>query len=283
MVAGCVPIPSLTPSSDLDVEHESLLSPTSAAAPKAMPSVADPTNEGLSLARLKRVAAYVQRQVDEGKAPMMQLAIARRGKLCFTASAGLADRERNRPLTDRTIMRMYSNTKMVVSVAAMILVERAQLHLDWPVEAYLPCFKDVRVYERSAGDEVVTRAPTRKMTIQHLLTHTSGLTYGFMQGPVAAMYKAAGLTFDVPIDIGLGVGSGSAPDEPGALLGMVKRLAALPLMCTPLPARGHPPDERPLRVAPLTDARPWRAAASGRRPRHPVQLRPLDGRAGLRD
>ena len=61
---------------------------------------------------------------------MMQLAIARRGKVVFTASAGLADRQRGTPLTDTTIMRMFSNTKMVVSVAAMILIERAQLHLD---------------------------------------------------------------------------------------------------------------------------------------------------------
>ena len=60
---------------------------------------------------------------------MMQLVIARRGKVIFTASAGMADRERGVPLTDKTIMRMFSNTKMVVSVAAMILVERAQLHL----------------------------------------------------------------------------------------------------------------------------------------------------------
>ena len=165
---------------------------------------------------------------------MMQLVIARRGKVIFTASAGMADRERGVPLTDKTIMRMFSNTKMVVSVAAMILVERAQLHLDWPVEAYLPCFRDVAVFDRMEGDRVVTRPPARKMTIQHLLTHCSGLTYGFMRGPVAKLYARAGIAFDAPIDMGLGLeGLPAVPDTPGALRRMVERLAALPLVCDP--------------------------------------------------
>lgn len=215
------------------VEHDSLLGGRMASSQRQTRR-ADPdaANEGLSLARLKRVAQYVQRQVDEGRAPMMQLAIARRGKVVFTASAGLADRQRGTPLTDTTIMRMFSNTKMVVSVAAMILIERAQLHLDKPVEEYLPCFAATQVYVRTEGDRVLTRPPARKMTVHDLLRHTSGITYGFMPGPVGKLYRDAGISFDARVDIGLGLGS-ETPDTPGALMRMVERLAALPLVCDP--------------------------------------------------
>ena len=111
--------------------------------------------DGLSLERLQRVAQYVQRQVDDGKAPMMQLMIARHGQVVFTANAGFADRERQTPLTDRTLVRMFSNTKMVVSVAVMMLVERAALHLDLLVEDYLPCFRDMRVCVGESDDKAL--------------------------------------------------------------------------------------------------------------------------------
>ena len=168
-------------------------------------------DSGLSLERLQRVAQYVQRQVDEEKAPMMQLMIARHGKVVFTANAGFADRERQTPLTDRTLVRMFSNTKMVVSVAVMMLVERAALHLDFLVEDYLPCFADMQVCTGQSDGKIQTRPAKTKMTVQHLLTHTSGLTYGFFPSPVAESYGEAAISFD-PALPGLSTG---APDEPG--------------------------------------------------------------------
>ena len=197
-------------------------------------------NLGLDEARLERVRAYVDDQVHNlNRAPFMQVRILRTGGIrgtgkeeastavAFTHSAGhIAPAPA--PLADPdTLIRIYSMTKPIVSVAAMILVERALLHLDHPVERYLPCFQDMEVFI-SPG---VTRPATTKMTVQHLLTHSSGLTYNFFPGPVAEMYKEHGIEF-LQSDIGT-VDLPADAEKPGALLDMVEKLAALPLKCDP--------------------------------------------------
>ena len=124
---------------------------------------------GLSVDRLERVSHYVQRQVDNGLVPMMQLIVARRGNVVLSTSSGLADVERQMALTDQTIMRMKSMTKPIVTVAVMILVERTELQLDDLVSKHLPCFANPRVFSHvDESGTVVTREPIRPMTIQHL-------------------------------------------------------------------------------------------------------------------
>jgi CubicO group peptidase (beta-lactamase class C family) len=112
------------------------------------------------------VAQYVRRQVDEKKAPMMQLLVMRHGRLAFRASAGFADLERQTPLRDDTLMRIYSMTKPIVSAMAMILVERAQIQLDDPLSNYLPCFAAMRVHDEETGE---TRPARSAITLQHLV------------------------------------------------------------------------------------------------------------------
>ena len=144
-------------------------------------------------------------------------------------------------------------TKIIVSVGAMMLVERALLHLDRPVEDYLPCFKGVRVLSRvvPVGTEllpdehlahriehdgveqlVLTRPCKVKMTVQHLLSHASGLTYDFMPGPVAKLYASHGLALTPKS--GMSAAQADINSElPGALMRWAETLASLPLVCEP--------------------------------------------------
>ena len=82
---------------------------------------------GLCPARLRRITEYVQRQVEHGHAPMMKVSVLRRGNLVFEAASGYSRLERKTPLSDDTIMRIYSLSKPIVAVATMILVERAEI------------------------------------------------------------------------------------------------------------------------------------------------------------
>ena len=105
---------------------------------------ATPASVGLNPRQLAVAGAYVRQQVDEGKAPMMRLVVARYGEVCYSCGAGTHDVAGKLPFADDTILRLYSMSKVIVSVAAMILVERAQLHLDFAVARYLPCFADMQ-------------------------------------------------------------------------------------------------------------------------------------------
>lgn len=174
---------------------------------------------GLSTARLQRVVDYVRKQVDGGFTPMMQLGICHRGKLVLQMSTGFADAEQKRVIRDDTITRVYSMTKPIVSTMAMMLVERAMIQLDHPVSNYLPCFAEMHMLGPS-GELKLARTP---ITLQHLLTHTSGLSYPFFPSKVATIYKEAGIEF----------GDCASDQEPGALRREVEKLAKLPLLCEP--------------------------------------------------
>jgi CubicO group peptidase (beta-lactamase class C family) len=204
-------------------------------ATSAEPAVEEDGLEGLSRVRLERIRQYVKEQVARGKAPMMSVVVARRGRVVFEACAGKADVERGTPLRRDTIFRIFSMTKPIVSAAAMILLERAQIMLDDPVEKYLACFEGERqVYANGKVETAKT-----KITLRHLLTHTSGLTYDFFPGEVGKLYKAARIDF-VPSKVVLSGGAAGNADDPGmrdlapgALLRAVERLAGLPLVCHP--------------------------------------------------
>jgi CubicO group peptidase (beta-lactamase class C family) len=159
----------------------------------------DPAEAGLDAERLKRIDAYLAGYVADGRLPGWLLTISRHGRLAYVARCGSRDLEAGLPVTDDTVWRIYSMTKPVTSVAAMILYEEGRLALTDPVADFIPAFSDVRVYAGGSDLKQLTVPATEPMRIWHLLTHTAGLTYGFHRvHPVDAMYRAAGFEWGTP-------------------------------------------------------------------------------------
>ena len=150
---------------------------------------ASPEEVGLSLQRLGRLDAAMQKAVDSGELPGAVVFIARDGQLVYAKSFGWQDRVKKIPMRTDSIFRLYSMTKPVVSVAAMILVEEGKLGLQEPLSKFIPEFKDMKVGVESKdaeGKPVLTLVDAkRQITIQDLLRHTSGLTYGVLGAPNA--------------------------------------------------------------------------------------------------
>jgi CubicO group peptidase (beta-lactamase class C family) len=160
---------------------------------------ADPAEVGLDAERLKRVDAHFAGYVADGRLPGWLLTINRHGRLAHVARCGSRDLEAGLPVTDDTVWRIYSMTKPVTSVAVMMLYEEGRLALTDPVGAFIPAFNDVRVYAGGSDLRQVTVPVVEPVRIWHLLTHTAGLTYGFMRvHPVDALYRAAGFEWDAP-------------------------------------------------------------------------------------
>ncbi len=163
-----------------------LLAFLAAAALAAAPKVS-PESVGLDSAKLAAIDGIMQRRIAEGRMIGGFGLVARRGKIAYFEAWGQRDREAGLPMTTDTVVRIFSMSKPIVSVAAMILVEEGKLSLDDPVAEYLPQLGGLDVLE--GGKRV---AAGRDMTIRHLLTHTSGLTYGFFaDDPVDVLYRKA--------------------------------------------------------------------------------------------
>jgi CubicO group peptidase (beta-lactamase class C family) len=140
--------------------------------------------------RLERLTAIMASQVEEKKAPGVSMLIARRGKIAYRQSVG-ALRPGGPAMTDDAIFRIYSMTKPIVSVAAMMLVEEGRLLIADPVSKYLPAFANLKVGVVN-GDKLGLAPLKRPITVQDLMRHTSGLTYGFTGvSPVQMLIKAA--------------------------------------------------------------------------------------------
>src|SRR5271154_5061845 len=140
--------------------------------------------------RLERLTAIMGRQVEEKKAPGVSMLIARHGKMAYRQSVG-ALRPGGPPMSDDAIFRIYSMTKPIVSVATMMLVEEGRLLITDPVSKYIPAFAKVKVGVVN-GDKLDLTPLKRPITVQDLMRHTSGLTYGFTGvSPVQKLTKAA--------------------------------------------------------------------------------------------
>ena len=173
---------------------------------------------GMSAARLERVGAHIQKYVDAGKLPGASILITRGFEHAYYFETGYADVERKQPIQRDTVFRYYSMTKPITSAALMTLYEHGLFQLDDPVSKYIPAWKNLRVYEGGEGKSMKTRELDNPMTIKHLLTHTSGLTYGFMQShPVDALYR----------EKQVGGGPGRTLDD------MIEGLAEIPLVFEP--------------------------------------------------
>jgi CubicO group peptidase (beta-lactamase class C family) len=149
--------------------------------------------------RLKRIDTHFARYVDDGRLPGWLIAVARAGRIAHLSTYGQRDVEGGLPVELDTIFRIYSMTKPITSVAAMMLYEEGAFELKDPVSAFIPAFKDQRVYRAGSALNAQTEPVTEPMRIWHLLSHTSGLTYGFHHAhPVDAMYRAAGYEWGSP-------------------------------------------------------------------------------------
>jgi len=134
---------------------------------------ATPASVALNAAKLNEATALIHALVAEKKIAGAVAAVARHGKLAYLESAGVQDLETRAPMTDRSLFRIYSMTKPVTAVAAMMLHERGRFVLTDPVAKFIPEFKNVVV----ASADGTTRPPSRAITVQDLLLHTSGINH----------------------------------------------------------------------------------------------------------
>ena len=161
---------------------------------------ASPAEVGLDPARLARIKTVLENEVEANRLPGAVVMVARRGKLAYVQSVGFRDRANNVAMSNDAVFRIYSMTKPLASVAAMILVEEGRLQLTDPVSRWLPAFANqmvsVPVIAPEYGRVTFRLEPARRQaTIQDLLRHTSGLAYGEITQnlPVRAAYERAGL------------------------------------------------------------------------------------------
>jgi len=148
--------------------------------------------------KLERVGEYFRDQIANGKIPGAILLIQQHGKPVYHEFFGVQDVVSKQPMTDQTIFRLFSMTKTITSVAAMILVDEGKLPLEDPVAKYIPSFANVKVgVEKKNEDGTKTLelvSPNRPPTILDLMRHTSGITYGFYgDSLVRKAYAAANL------------------------------------------------------------------------------------------
>ncbi len=154
-----------------------------------------PESAGMSSERLARLDRFLKdRYVETGKLVGTLTLIARKGKLVHTSVLGLADKERNKPMREDTIFRIYSMTKPITSVAFMMLVEEGLVALEDPVHRFIPSWRDLGVFVAGTPGAFQTKRTDAPMRIIDLLRHTSGLTYGFQQRTsVDAAYRQLGI------------------------------------------------------------------------------------------
>src|SRR5262245_32299040 len=192
-----------------------------AAQAQSLPT-AKPEQVGLSSERLARITATLKDDVEKGVIPGAVLLVARHGKVALFEAIGARDPATRVPMTTDSIFRIYSMTKPITSVATMILFEEGRLTLDQPVSRYIPQLGGLKVGvekpDPSGGAPTLELVPSRRdMTIQDLLRHTTGLTYGFFgPGLVKKAYVDAKVWDDYPTNAEL-----------------VDRLAKLPLAFQP--------------------------------------------------
>lgn len=137
-------------------------------------SYASPESVGMSSAALERIAPVMQEWVDSGELVGVVSMVARRGEIVHFEEFGAINKDTGQAMESDSLFRIYSMTKPITTVAAMMLYEEGKFLLSDPVSKYLPEFADLRVADE--GGALV--APARPMTIQMLMTHSSGLTYG---------------------------------------------------------------------------------------------------------
>ncbi len=201
---------------------------TSVASAQSLPS-ADPDEIGLSAERLQRIADTLNREIEDGKLPGAVVVVARNGRVGYFQAFGFLDREAGIPMLKDAIFRLYSMTKPLTTVAAMILVEQGRLQLTDHVSKFLPGFSKLKVSVSktdSSGKSSYELVPAdREMTVYDLLRHTAGLAYG-------GITKNA-VVRDAYIEAGLYVKGNSLAEREMTAAEQVERLSKAPLIHQP--------------------------------------------------
>ena len=197
-----------------------LTPPAQAQAPAPVRAAARPEAVGLSGARLGQLSAALKSDIEKGVIPGATLLVARHGKIAWFESMGVRDPGNRAPMSKDAIFRIYSMSKPITSVAVLMLVEEGKIALADPVSKYIPQLGGLKVGVEKPGVNGPTlelEPARREITVQDLLRHTSGLTYGFFgPGLVKKAYVDAKLWEDYPSNAEF-----------------VDRLAKLPLLYQP--------------------------------------------------
>jgi CubicO group peptidase (beta-lactamase class C family) len=169
---------------------------------------------GFSFQRLERLHRQIESFVQEGKHAGISVLLIRKGQVADFFAVGLRDRQAGTPMQGDTIVRIYSLTKIITSVAALSLIEEGKLGLSHPIKEYLPEFSDMRILGGNAQHQELIPAEL-PINVHHLFTHTSGFTYGDKEEPIDEIYQTAGL------------------EKADSLADLVRMLATLPLKREP--------------------------------------------------
>jgi len=185
-----------------------------------------PESVGMSAERLARIDAMCEQAVKSGDLPGIVALVARKGKIVFHQAYGMAENSSGRKMKDDDLFRIASQSKAITSTAVMMLWEEGKFQLDDPISKFIPEFKNPRVLESfkySDTSYTTTAAADKEITIRHLLTHTSGIGYGVIDGDerMRMIYNKAGIT-----DL--------FTTEPITIEESVRKLAKLPLHHNPV-------------------------------------------------
>jgi CubicO group peptidase (beta-lactamase class C family) len=177
---------------------------------------AKPGEVGLDGDKIQQAHDAVKALIDKKEMAGAVIAVARKGKIVMFEAQGEMEAGSGKPMTPDTIVRIFSMTKPITTVAAMMLVEEGKIRLDDPVAMYVPELKGLRVHAGKA-DSDETFEVTREPTVRDLMRHTAGLTYGaFSDGPVDRIYRARNVL-----------------SRDGTLRDMMEKLGKTPLMFQP--------------------------------------------------
>jgi len=178
-----------------------------------------PSTVGMCEDRLERVSQWLEEQVSGERLAGASVLIGRQGKISYMQAVGLADKELAKSFTEDSVVRIFSMSKPITSVAVMMLYEQGCFQLDDPVAKYIPEFASTPVWRGGEASLSETEPQSSPMLVKHLLSHTSGLTYGFMQSNVVDQeYRKEDIEFI---------------NFKHSLAEIVTRLAKIPLICQP--------------------------------------------------
>jgi CubicO group peptidase (beta-lactamase class C family) len=189
-----------------------------------MTAIADRTIAGMSTERLSRIDRHLdEKYIQTGKVTGALTLVARHGEIAHCSPIGLMDAERGKPTRDDTVYRIYSMSKPITAVALLTLYEQGKYQLDDPVHKFIPEWENLGVWIGGAYPNFVTRRPDRPMSVRDLLSHQSGLTYGFHNNnSVDAAYRQLSIVNDAALGLSTGTLAESA-----------RKLADVPLLFSP--------------------------------------------------